>query len=219
MSDPIVTLREILTLNPCAPQREILRKFIPAEGIPVNATTIAAAEKAGLDVVWYAAWVAGRPDVLRVLASARWLVRAAVAHRCPSDCIGALASDPDPRVRAAVVDNMCMRSQPALLGALASDPDVRVRRAVARNDHTPADALLALASDPDTDVYRAVSGNPQTPPDVLRARATDPDYLIRWLVAANRSTPRDVLQALASDPVLSVASEAVDTLTALEGPC
>lgn len=147
----------------------------------------------------------------------------------PTD-VGALATDADPRVRAAVAlthrawileaperaaayeadDDVVVRAafvkNDDTLRCLAAHPRYDVRAAVAQNAWVPAEALRDLARQHAT--LRRLVARQNAPLDVLDALSRDDDVDVRRTLARNRRCPKELLARLASDPDRRVARAA-----------
>ena len=185
-------------------ERTIVRAEV-AERVPLDA---ARAERLFADPEPWVVASLGRNDLLadrerwreRVLShpDAEVRARAARGHLDPEHFARFLA-DPEPRVRAALVDQL--RLDPADLAALSRDPVERVRCAVAgRFFGFDASIARALAEDPSATVRAALAGNRNAPPDVLEALAGDAEDLVRLVIASNRGTGGEALARLSRDP-------------------
>lgn len=162
-------------------------------------------------------------NTLHVLAhSARADTRMYVAmcHKTMAHTIHALASDPDPLVRAyaiahphasledteTAINDADYRVVAAAarvtvnrvsLAKAATHERWEVRQVAAENEHTPSGALHALARDPHVGVRASVARNKTVTEDVRMILARDPDPRVRVINAENATQPR-VLAYLAA---------------------
>ena len=88
----------------------------------------------------------------------------------------------------------------AMLQRLSSEPDFKIRRAVVSNQDCPTEAFERLSADPDLRVRCQMAGNVKCPPPVLERLSHDHGNNtwsdIRSNIAANPSTPAPVLERL-----------------------
>ena len=170
---------------------------------------------------------------LHVLAhSARADTRMFVAmcHKTMTHTLHALASDPDPLVRAYAIAHPNVPLEDA--EAAINDADYRVvvaaarvtanrvnlakaatherwevRQVAAENEYTPSGALHALARDPQVGVRASVARNKAVTEDVRMILARDPDPRVRTINAENATQPRVLaIAARDTEPDVAVAS-------------
>lgn len=170
---------------------------------------------------------------LHVLAhSARADTRMFVAmcHKTMTHTLHALASDPDPLVRAYAIAHPNAPLEDA--EAAINDADYRVvvaaarvtanrvnlakaatherwevRQVAAENEYTPSGALHALARDPQVGVRASVARNKAVTEDVRMVLARDPDPRVRTINAENATQPRVLaIAARDTEPDVAVAS-------------
>lgn len=142
------------------------------------------------------------PGAAEVLAAAEGLTvaallagaDAALAATMPDQpaAVLALATDPDPAVRAAAV---------AHLATWGDDPAPVVEAPL------PPDRLGVLADCRLAWVRAGVAGNPGTDPDTLTRLAADPDPMVRQAVAARMDLTPEIALALCEDPAPAVRAE------------
>ena len=121
---------------------------------------------------------------------------------CPPAMLAALASDPDPDVRAIVLgDPSC---PPAAVAALAVDDDrvwgfdrVWQQRAVARHLNCAPSVLQFLAAGSDLSVRAVASSNPNCPPDVLENVVAACAPVVGVAVADHPNCTQAVVHAMA----------------------
>jgi hypothetical protein len=130
-------------------------------------------------------------------------VRAAAAAKVAmsSGEIGALAADTNPFVRLAVAQRLDL--SPTVAGTLNNDPCPEIRRALAKQQGLGKDFLRAMANDQDREVRAAIAENSVSPDDVVAGFARDPDPLLRSRVAMNSAIlfrQYGLVESLARDP-------------------
>ena len=148
-------------------------------------------------------------------------IHVAMCHKTMAHTIHALASDPDPLVRAYAIAHPNASLEDA--ETAINDPDYRVvaaaarvtvnrvnlakaatherwevRQVAAENERTPSGALHALARDPHVGVRASVARNKTFTEDVRMILARDPDPRVRAINAENAAQPR-VLAIAARD--------------------
>lgn len=161
----------------------------------------------------------------------------AMCHKTMAHTIHALASDPDPLVRAYAIahPNASLEDTETAI----NDPDYRVvaaaarvtanrvnlakaatherwevRQVAAENERTPSGALHALARDPHVGVRASAACNKMATEDVRMILTHDPDPRVRAINAENATQPRALaIDARDTEPDVAVAA-ATNTHTA-----
>lgn len=151
----------------------------------------------------------------------------AMCHKTMAHTIHALASDPDPRVRAyaiahphasledteTAINDTDYRVVAAAarvtvnrvsLAKAATHEHWEVRQVAAENEHTPSSALHALARDPHVGARASVARNKTLTEDARMILARDTDPRVRVINAENATQPR-VLAVAARDTEPDVA--------------
>ena len=154
----------------------------------------------------------------------------AMCHKTMAHTIHALASDPDPLVRAyaiahpnasledteTAINDTDYRVVAAAarvtvnrvsLAKAATHERWEVRQVAAENEHTPSGALHALARDPHVGVRASVARNKTVTEDVRMILARDPDPRVRVINAENATQPRVLaIAARDAEPGVAVAA-------------
>ena len=148
-------------------------------------------------------------------------IRVAMSHKTMAHTVHALASDPDPRVRAYAIahpnapledtetaindtDDRVVAAPARItvnrvnLAKAATHERWEVRQVAAENERTPSGALHALARDTHVGVRVSVARNKTLTEDVRMILARDPDPRVRVINAENATQPR-VLAIAARD--------------------
>lgn len=154
----------------------------------------------------------------------------AMCHKTMAHTVHALASDPDPLVRAYAIahPNASLEDTETAI----NDPDYRVvaaaarvtvnrvnlakaatherwevRQVAAENERTPSGALHALARDPHVGVRASVARNKTLTEDVCMILTRDPDPRVRAINAENTTRPRALaIAARDAEPDVVVAA-------------
>ena len=154
----------------------------------------------------------------------------AMCHKTTAHTIHALASDPDPRVRAYAVahphasledtetaindtDYRVVAAAARItvnrvsLAKAATHERWEVRQVAAENERTPSGALHALARDPHMGVRASVARNKTATEDVRMILTRDPDPRVRAINAENATQPRALaIAARDTEPDVAVAA-------------
>ena len=157
-------------------------------------------------------------------------IHVAMCHKTMAHTIHALASDPDPLVRAYAVahpNTSLEDTETAIndtdyrvvaaaarvtvncvnLAKAATHEHWEVRQVAAENEHTPSGALHALARDPRVGVRASVARNKTLTEDVRMILTRDPDPRVRAINAENTTRPRVLaIAARDAEPDVAVAA-------------
>ena len=161
----------------------------------------------------------------------------AMCHKTMAHTVHALASDPDPLVRAYAIahPNASLEDTETAI----NDPDYRAvaaaarvtvnrvnlakaatherweaRQVAAENERTPSGALHALARDPHVGVRASVARNKTATEDVRMILTRDPDPRVRAINAENTTRPRALAIAARDAEPDAVVAAAINESTA-----
>ena len=136
----------------------------------------------------------------------------AMCYKTMAHTIHALASDPDPLVRAINAENA---TQPRALAIAARDTEPDVAVAAATNTHTAGSDLAYLAAHGDERVRRMVALNKSTPEETALALTYDEDNMARAGAGAHKNTPvwrkKELAQSDTEPIVLNFLINSTDT--------